>query len=69
MRPNFEECATEFLAHARDRYSEYIYNGTNRAELDGSQSTLITVAGCKKLCGEGTQYYAWCVYIHVISVI
>ena len=56
MPPNFEECAQEFLAHARDLYPQYIFNGTTR--IDG-QPPLITVGGCKKLCGSGTQYYAW----------
>lgn len=60
MRPNFEACGQEFLAHATDRYSQYIFNGTRYAP--GSQSPLITVDGCKKLCGDGIEYYAWWVH-------
>ncbi|KAI4181566.1 MAG: hypothetical protein L6R41_006553 [Letrouitia leprolyta] len=56
MRPNFETCGQDFLAHAHDRYSKYIFNGTNRV---GDQPPLITVEGCKKLCGAGTEYYPW----------
>ncbi|KAL9608550.1 MAG: hypothetical protein Q9167_006626 [Letrouitia subvulpina] len=59
MRPDFNACGKEFLEHAKDRYVHYVYNGTNRAALDGGQPTLITVEGCRKLCGTGTQYYEW----------
>ncbi|KAL9601234.1 MAG: hypothetical protein Q9219_002639 [cf. Caloplaca sp. 3 TL-2023] len=59
MRPNFEACAQEFLAHAKDRYPQYIYNATRGATLLENQHPLITVGGCKKLCGTGTEYYPW----------
>ena len=63
MRPNFEACGQEFLAHAWDRYPQYIFNGTNRvaASAGNQQPPLITLEGCRKLCGAGTEYYAWCV--------
>ena len=59
MRPDFDTCAQDFLAHARDRYSQYIFNGTNRAASAGTQPPLITVDGCKQLCGSGIEYYPW----------
>ena len=59
MPPNFEECSADFLAHAKDLYSQYIFNGTDGTVAGGIQSPLITVEGCKRLCGSGTQYYPW----------
>ena len=59
MRPDFAACGSEFLNHSTDLYSQYIYNGTVHGILDAARPTLITVDGCRKLCGTGTQYYAW----------
>ena len=59
MRPNFGECRNVFLNHSADLYSHYVYNGTVHGILNGARPTLITVDGCKKLCGTGSQYYPW----------
>ena len=59
MRPDFAACRTDFLDHSADLYSQYIYNGTVRGILNDARPTLITVEGCKKVCGAGSQYYPW----------
>ena len=69
MRPNFAECAQDFIQNARDRYPQYIYNGTDGLAQSGAQPTLITLDGCKKLCGTGTEYYEWYTFLSKISVV
>ena len=60
MAPNFAACGSNFLNHSADLYSEYIYHGP----IDGLLSTaarpvLMTLQGCKALCGTGISYYSW----------
>ena len=61
MSPNFTQCGQEFLAHAHDSYSHYLYHGKVQGILaqDGVRPDLITLKGCEELCGKGSQYYPW----------
>ena len=59
MRPDFARCAADFLNHSTDIYAQYVYNGSVPIKIASSTPILITLEGCKKLCGDGTQYYAW----------
>ncbi len=65
MRPNFEACANEFFDHSADIFSKYVFNGSMRATdvailpVDAARPVLITLAGCRALCGTGTAYYSW----------
>ena len=67
MRPNFTQCANAFTSgnypHFTYNYSylKYNYTGPVRGILNGvnPRPPLITVQGCKDLCGEGSQYYPW----------
>ncbi|MCJ1254075.1 hypothetical protein MMC24_001889 [Lignoscripta atroalba] len=60
MRPNFTQCADTFKAHANDTLANLTYTGTVRG-IFGYQECpkLITLAGCRELCGTGNAYYTW----------
>ena len=59
MGPNFANCASEFLNYSTTRYPDYIFRGTVPGMSVQNEPTLITLEGCKKLCGDGVDYYAW----------
>ncbi|KAL8964433.1 MAG: hypothetical protein Q9183_004450 [Haloplaca sp. 2 TL-2023] len=59
MRPDFESCGRDFLNHSKDIYSDYVYHGPLRGFLKELKPSLITVQGCRELCGTGTEYYPW----------
>lgn len=59
MRPDFAACGNEFLNHSSDIYSKYIYNGSVHGIPQSPRPLLITVEGCRALCGTGTAYYPW----------
>ena len=61
MRPNFTQCGDDFLAHAHDIYSDYLYQGRVQGILadHGIRPDLITLKGCESLCGTGREYYVW----------
>ena len=59
MRPNFETCRNAFLNNSDGIYSRYQYNGSVRGIVNGGRAALITVQGCKELCGTGVDYYSW----------
>lgn len=58
MGINLTACGIEFTS---GNYPNYTYNGTVRGIWKNLEPKppLITVQGCKKLCGEGSQYYPW----------
>ena len=58
MRLNLTSCSIEYLT---GKYPEYKYNGTVRGIFKHVEPPppLITVQGCKSLCGEGSDYYSW----------
>lgn len=58
MRLNLNNCGDKFNSGA---YPNYAYNGTIRGILGDvkPRPSLITVQGCRDLCGEGSDYYAW----------
>ncbi|KAL8681131.1 MAG: hypothetical protein Q9186_002724 [Xanthomendoza sp. 1 TL-2023] len=59
MRPNFEACGQEFIKGSKDVYSHYVYSGAVHGVLESADASLITVEGCRALCGTGTAYYPW----------
>ncbi|KAL8716428.1 MAG: hypothetical protein Q9220_000335 [cf. Caloplaca sp. 1 TL-2023] len=59
MRPNFEACGTEFLNQSQTTYRQYLYEGPVHGILRAASSSLITVQGCRALCGTGIAYYPW----------
>ncbi|KAL9034411.1 MAG: hypothetical protein Q9180_005423 [Flavoplaca navasiana] len=59
MRPDFEACGQEFVRGSKDIYSHYVYTGPVRGVLESAEASLITVEGCRALCGTGTGYYPW----------
>lgn len=59
MRPNFETCGSEFVNQSAGVFSKFVYNGTVRGILDNARPVLITLEGCKELCGTGVDYYSW----------
>lgn len=62
MRPNFTECGLEFLSHSSTLYSKYIFNGSTSGmglSEDSARPILMTLQGCRELCGTGTDYYTW----------
>ena len=59
MTPNFAECAAEFLNNSVTKYPQYIFNGTVPGLSITDKPVTITLEGCKQLCGEGVEYYAW----------
>ena len=56
MRPDFASCGAQFLNNSAGEYAQYVYNGTVRGFLSSAGATLITVEGCKQLCGTGVEY-------------
>ena len=60
MRPDFTSCASDFLNHSATLYSRFVYHGPVHEIDDNTASpALITVQGCKELCGSGIDYYSW----------
>lgn len=57
MRANFTWCSEHFRENSRTLYSNYIYNGPIRGEPD--RTVLITLKGCRDLCGTGSDFYSW----------
>lgn len=59
MRPDFSTCGSDFLNNSAGVYSKYLYNGSVQGLLSTARPALITVQGCKELCGTGVDYYSW----------
>ena len=59
MGPDFEACGSEFLNDPDNKYRSFVYNGTVQSVLASANTRLITVQGCKELCGTGTAYYPY----------
>lgn len=59
MRPDFDRCGNDFLNNSAGVYSKYLYNGSVQGILSAARPALITVQGCKELCGTGVDYYSW----------
>ena len=59
MRPDFESCGRDFLNRSKDIYSDYAYHGPLHGFLKETRPSLISVQGCRELCGTGTEYYPW----------
>ena len=61
MRPDFLLCKDQFFAHSHDIYKQYLYRGGVQGILADQdvRPDLITLEGCKKVCGTGVEYYSW----------
>ena len=60
MRPDFTQCASDFLNGSADTISKYIYQGPVQGILANAETPiLMTVQGCRELCGTGVDYYSW----------
>ena len=65
MRLNLTACGERFTSgeypHYTYNYPDYVYNGPIRGILRNldPKPPLITVQGCKDLCGQGADYYPW----------
>ncbi len=61
---DFAACSADFLNGSSTIYAKYVYNGTVAGILDNANHpAMITLEGCRQLCGTGTEYYDW----HVMS--
>ena len=59
MRTNFDQCAQTFL-NSNGTYSRFAYNGSVRGIwTQNTHTKLITLQGCRELCGTGNDYYTW----------
>lgn len=63
MRPNFTVCGELFIQTSGPGgvNERHRYHGTVHGILSHSSDPLplITLEGCRKLCGTGSEYYAW----------
>ncbi|CAF9941941.1 MAG: hypothetical protein ALECFALPRED_009427 [Alectoria fallacina] len=59
MRPDFDTCGQNFLNNSAGIYNKYQYNGSVQGILSSARPALITLQGCKELCGTGVDYYPW----------
>lgn len=65
MRPDFDTCGAEFLNNSAGIFSKYVYNGTVRGILASARPVLITVEGCRELCGRGIDYYSYVILLRL----
>jgi len=60
MAPNLTACGTLFENVSTDLYANYSYSGPVRGVLQtGDRPALITLDGCRHLCGIGNEYHPW----------
>lgn len=59
IRPDFAACGAEFINGSSSIYSKYVYNGSVHGILNAARPVLITLEGCRQLCGTGIEYYSW----------
>ncbi|MCJ1346023.1 hypothetical protein MMC31_004234, partial [Peltigera leucophlebia] len=63
--PNFSNCSETFIRAVRLNLSEvtqFRYNGPvvgPLSNIENSHRTMITLVGCRKICGTGSDYYEW----------
>lgn len=66
--PDLHKCGEEFIGATRDpslnlwNLTQYRYNGSVYGPLsntNGGNHPIITLAGCRKICGTGSDYYDW----------
>ena len=68
--PNFTACAAYFNNNVtQDVLDKYTYNGTVYGILRDTSlpSALITLDGCRAICGTGNDYYPWATASATIS--
>ena len=64
---NFTQCGIDFqegVNNHSEKFTKYIYHRAVHGILDKLDNSLlngrlITVQGCRELCGYGKQYYSW----------
>lgn len=59
MRPDFDQCGSDFLRNPAGIYNKFLYNGSVQGILNAARPALISLQGCKELCGTGVEYYSW----------
>lgn len=64
--PNFTQCALDFQ-NSKETYANYVYTGPVQGILKHADLPLITVQGCRDLCGTGNVYYEWADIASTIS--
>lgn len=66
--PNFTHCSQEFILALRNsslnlpNLTQFRYNGSvygPLSRLDDKKRTIVTLEGCRKICGTGSDYYDW----------
>lgn len=66
--PNFTSCSKTFVDAFTNpslnlrNLTEFKYNGSvygPLSKIKGESPTLVTLAGCRKVCGTGSDYYEW----------
>lgn len=50
---DFAACGAEFLNGSSTIYAKYVYNGSVEGILGASRPVLMSLEGCKELCGTG----------------
>ena len=58
-RLNVTACREALIAGNYSNYTNYAYHGPVRGILNGTNTSFVTLQGCRELCGEGTDYYPW----------
>ena len=55
------QCSADFLKNSTDIYSKYLYKGPVRGIYAAAtdRPVFITLEGCRKICGTGSDYYPW----------
>lgn len=69
MVPDFIACAAVFANAPPGLYDNYTYTGPVRGILATAVNgpALVTVAGCRAVCGSGNEYYSWTTVSSTIS--
>lgn len=66
--PNFAICSQEFIRAIGNlslnltNLTQFSYNGSVHgplSRLDDKKRTIVTLEGCRKICGTGSDYYEW----------
>ena len=55
---NFTQCALSYVPLSESLIRQYGFSGQPQL-IPPNRFTQITLAGCKALCGNGTDYYPW----------
>ncbi|MCJ1335275.1 hypothetical protein MMC09_000543 [Bachmanniomyces sp. S44760] len=57
---NFTQCSQRWRDGSSDIFAKYRFTGSGSGiSLETDHDDLISVLGCKAICGDGIQWYAW----------